>query len=182
MPRPCALAILAAPYLAGLWRLFQGRPGLALEGALWLAELALDSAGGRRPQAPGREADKGADVCYPWECEPCTPCPAPERCEEEVCRPCECELCTPCPAPERCEEDAGPPEEQECEPVQVNITEPVREASTPASWWQLGLGAAVTFVSGLLTSCGCRSEPWEYGHRRAHYALARAHVRGVLRG
>ena len=57
--RPCALAILAAPYVAGLWRLFLERPGLAAEGSLWLAEIALDSARGRWPRTLG-EAGGGA--------------------------------------------------------------------------------------------------------------------------
>ena len=205
MPRACALAVLATPYLAGLWRLFLERPGLALEGASWLAEFALGSARGRWQRPPDREAGAGGGAgAAQLEVELCTPCPAPERCVEseveqvnvgvtgdvtpapaecpdEVFLECECEPCAPCPAPERCPEFEGPPWVQECEPVPVLSSEPALEA-TPASWWQLVLGAATTFGSGLLASCGCRSAPWEYGSRRAHYSIARAHVRGVLRG
>ncbi|CAK0813443.1 unnamed protein product, partial [Prorocentrum cordatum] len=141
IPRPCALAALAAPYLAALGHILADRlpdrRGLALEGALALGELALQSAVTRRQAAAHREAVEDTEVparaiecevCHECEVCVCTPCPAPVRCEEFS------ERCTPCPAPERCLEDAGPPVEPECEPAGVYLSEPVLgNLSTPVS-------------------------------------------------
>ena len=192
MPRPCALAALAAPYLAGLWRLFLERPGLALEGASWLAELALRAAPGLEPPAPALERAAEAEeagVSAPLDVD--TPCVAPEgreaaaeeqACECESCAVCPAAVeCAPCPAPERCPEFEGPPWVEECEPPAV-LDPTASLEQTPTSWLQVGFGAVVTFVSGVLANCGCRPAPWQYGARRAHYSLARAHVRGVFRG
>ncbi|CAK0856057.1 unnamed protein product [Prorocentrum cordatum] len=113
MPRPCALAVLATPYVAGVWRLFLERPGLALEGFSWLAEFALGSA--RCEELTFAAACDCGNVSF------------------------EARECSPCPAPERCPEFAGPPWEPECQeaPLLASVDEP---ESTPVGWWQLSFG------------------------------------------
>ncbi|CAK0841996.1 unnamed protein product, partial [Prorocentrum cordatum] len=123
MPRPCALAFLAAPYLAGLWRLVADQPGIALESALRLSEFVLHSATAAR-QDVGRVGveDLGVNVSV-VECS-----------------------CTPCPAPWRCEEDAGPAWVQACEPVIEHVLESECEVVPVFNFVKTIVGATTSFI------------------------------------